>query len=322
MTDASPRPYPLLSRGALPVHQSAATVRTFTWADLSPLVTLLQQLDGDTGKSPDDATERTRRLYRQPGLQPERDCFLAWDGREVVGTLFMWVEERVGRGILFGGVRKSYRGRGIGRLLLDTVVSHARELRYSVLHIETLRGAKEAESLVRSAGFLPVRTHWRMRRRGSRPTGVDVPAGYRLRMMGPEDVEGVTRLQNDAFDGSWGFCPNTVEEVRYRVFEISVRQPAEVLLLDREGALDAYCWTERSGPGKPGAIDMMGVHPRFRGQGLGKVITGAAVDHLLRAGASPLELTVERENGPATQVYRSLGFRVWRVSYWHELRLE
>ncbi len=303
------------------MHQTAATLRTFTWADLGPLVTLLQQLDGDMGESPADATERTRRLYHQPGLQPERDCFLVWDGQEVVGTLFMWAEERVRRGILFGGVRKSHRGRGIGRLLLDTVVSHARELRCSVLHIETPQGEKEAEGLVRGAGFLPVRTHWRMRRRGSRPMEVDVPAGYRLRMMGPEDVEGVTRLQNDAFDGSWGFCPNTAEEVRYRVFELPVGQPAEVLLLERDGTLAGYCWTQRNGPGQPGVIDMMGVHPRFRGQGLGRVVTGAAVDHLLQAGASPLELTVDSENLPATQVYRRLGFRVLTVSHWHELRL-
>ena len=96
------------------MHRTAATLRTFTWADLGPLVTLLQQLDGDNGESPADATERTRRLYHQPGLQPERDCFLAWDGQEVVGTLFMWAEERIRRGILFGGVRKSHRGRGIG----------------------------------------------------------------------------------------------------------------------------------------------------------------------------------------------------------------
>ena len=304
------------------MRQTRATIRSFTWADLGALASLLQLLEQADHEPTADVAEQTRRQYRQPGLHPERDCFLAWDGQEVVGYLFMGAEEPIGRGVIAGGVHPSHRRRGIGRKLLDTVVSHARQLRYGVLHVEIATGAEAAEGLLRSAGFSRVRTFSHMHRRLGRLSKVEVPEGCAVRLMRPDEVEAVTLLQNEAFNGSWGFCPNTVEEVRYRVFELPMGQSDDVVLLERDGALAGYCWTHQDAPGRAGVIHMMGVQPELRGQSLGLIVTGAGVDHLLLAGAFPVELTVDRQNTPARRLYRRLGFRFQRASLWYELRLD
>ena len=303
------------------MHHSTPTLRTFAWEDLDDLARLVRRLERGAHRSVADAAEWTRRLYRRPGFDPQRDCLLAWDGPRLTGYLFMVAEEPIGRGVLGGGVHPGHRGRGIGRLLIDAMAAHARELRFDVLHAEITPGAKAAQRLLKAAGFTRVRTHWHLLRRATRPLGLKAPVGHRLRIMAPEDVEALTQLQNDAFTGTWGFCPNTAEQVLYELYELPGWQADEVVLLERDGLLAGYSWTHRDTPAWPGIIHMVGVHPRYRGLGLGRTVTAASIDHLIARGAPSVALTVDKENTAAVRLYRRLGFRVRRASHWYELRL-
>ncbi len=304
------------------MRHSNPTLRTFAWEDLDGLARLVRRLERNAHRSVADTAEWTRRLYRRPGSSPQRDCLLASDGPRLTGYLFMVAEEPIGRGVLRGGVHPGHRGRGTGRLLLDAMAAHARELRFDVLHAEVPPGAKAAQGLLKAAGFSRVRTHWHMLCRAAGPVGLKTPAGHALRVMAPEEAEALTQLQNDAFAGTWGFSPNTVEQLRYDLYQMPGWKADEVLLLERDGLLAGYSWTHREAPDGPGVINMVGVDPRYRGLGLGRAVTAASIDYLIARGAPSVALTVDRENTAAVRLYRRLGFRVRRATHWYERRLQ
>ena len=50
-------------------------------------------------------------------------------------------------------VRPQYRGRGLGRALLETIIEEAEEVGYPAVRLDSARFMKEAHALYRSAGF-------------------------------------------------------------------------------------------------------------------------------------------------------------------------
>lgn len=54
----------------------------------------------------------------------------------------------------------------------------------------------------------------------------------------------------------------------------------------------------------------MGVHPEFRGRGIGEALVRACLDKTPRKGITRIELDVRADNAPAIALYRKLGFAV------------
>lgn len=50
-------------------------------------------------------------------------------------------------------VRPAFRGKGIGRTLVDTLISNARQIGYTSLRLNTASFMKEAHALYHSVGF-------------------------------------------------------------------------------------------------------------------------------------------------------------------------
>jgi GNAT superfamily N-acetyltransferase len=53
-------------------------------------------------------------------------------------------------------VDRAWRGKGVGRALLETLIAHARTLGYDHLRLGTLNDMSAARSLYRSLGFAPI----------------------------------------------------------------------------------------------------------------------------------------------------------------------
>ena len=64
-----------------------------------------------------------------------------------------------------------------------------------------------------------------------------------------------------------------------------------------------------AGPGKPGLLEPMGVHPERRGQGYGKAITVAAAAALQGLGSSSAIVCTPSSNVGAVATYKSAGFQ-------------
>ncbi len=292
------------------MHQSHVVIRPFTWAALHTLLTV-------KGRSSPEDEEQLRRWLRQPGMRPERDCFIADVNGQAAGYGYLIVEEPIQRGVL---VLEGARG-PVELALVEAAERHAQGMGLAVLHVDVAESDVEHQLMLASCSFEHVRTHWHMRRSDPTLLPVAVPEGMRLRLARREDALAVTTLQNGAFTGSWGYSPNTDEEIEYRVFDLPNPGPDPVLLLEEEGGILAYCWDHRE-RGGPGIVGMVGVHPSQQGHGLGRVVTAAGINHWVEQAVLPVEITVDSENTPAVRLYQSLGFELQWRSFWYELRLE
>lgn len=64
-----------------------------------------------------------------------------------------------------------------------------------------------------------------------------------------------------------------------------------------------------------GAIQNVGIHPEFRGMGLGRSLVLKALDGFRRSRMKRVVLEVTASNRPAVDLYRSVGFRLIRTTF-------
>jgi putative acetyltransferase len=91
-----------------------------------------------------------------PYIAPLGAIWLAHAGEEAVGCVAL----RPLPGSV-GEVKRMYvapgwRGRGVGRALLETLIHHARATGYQRLRLGTLADMAQAQALYRSLGFVPI----------------------------------------------------------------------------------------------------------------------------------------------------------------------
>ena len=301
---------------------AALKIRKFEWADLEAVTCLFNDIGGmrDTPRELD--TDAIKGMLTVPGCDPERHCFIAEDSGKPIGYSLVAYEDPISRAVASGGVLKEHRGKGIGKALLREVVQHAEALGVDALHVEAGVTHSDAKHLLSSHGMEVVKSLWKMRWECEDVPEVNLPIGFATRsfVMG-QDEHVLTELQNVAFEENWGFSPNTVEQIRVRVKHNS-GGPESIIFITENGKPAAYNWTmffadERE---PSGIVAMTGVHPEYRGRGIGRAVVTAGIAHLVARGASYVDLEVESENTPARELYLNLGFGKVGRSVWYEKR--
>lgn len=281
-------------------------IRAFQWSDIALLATLQHAEES-----------AVYRWLKQSNLIPEQECVFAEIGDEPIGFGYLIVEQSLSRGVL---IADSANPAVLAALIVDST-NRAQELGLSLIQMDVPESDFQRRELCETAGMSLVRTHLHLLRPGNEPTGRQLPLGTTTRLATRADVSTITDIQNKAFIGSWGYAPNSAEEVSYRIFELPATAPDPVIIVSVDGEDLGYCWVHQEHPDAPGIVGMVGVLPSQQGKGLGKLATAAGIDHLLNAGAAAVAITVDSENGPAIQVYETVGFRPnWR-SMWYERAL-
>jgi len=306
------------------MSDSSYTVRNYQPADFDKYIRLnieAEKLE-PTGRciSPQVLAENLGR----PNYSPEQDLFIVEIAGNLVGYMDVLPELTIGRVILNCWVHPGQRRQGIATKLLDYAIRRAKELEAKVAHVEIPQDNATAKSVLSQLGFRFVRRFIHLRLDIAKVRWQDIEQaalGCRHLRCGEEDK--LTQIQNRSFTGIWGYNPNTVEAITYRI-NLSNCSPEDVILTCDGDKVTGYCWTGITCEGeaaigeRKGRISMLGADPDYRGKGVGKRVLLAGVAHLKNKDLQVAELTVDSENKVACALYRSVGFEVQTSNLWYE----
>jgi mycothiol synthase len=211
-------------------------------------------------------------------------------------------------------VDPAWRGRGIGRALVAELIRQAKGSR---LRLWAHGEHPAAQRLAEGMGFTRIRALWQMRRSLFAPLPeVTLPAGVMLRTFRPGTDDAAWLAVNAAAfadhpeQGQW-----TLADLQRRMAELWF-DPDGFLLAERDGRLVGFHWTKVHGDGAHGhepigEVYVVGVDASERGNGLGRALTIAGLQHLRSRGLASAMLYVDEENEAAIRLYTKLGFTHW-----------
>lgn len=262
----------------------------------------------------------------RPNYSPEQDLSLVELSGEVVGYLDNGPERKIERVILDCFIQSEHRRKGLAKKLLTRAEKRAKELGVKVAHVSVSEKNTIARKALAELGFQLIRREHELRLALNEATVRESAASFAIRHLQPGEEDKLTHIQNRSFAGSWGYNPNTEEEIRYGT-STGAYTPEEILLACEGDRPVAYCWTGvayREGADMNegiGYIGMIGVDPDYRGLGMGRAVLLAGLSYLKSKGLRIAQLTVDGENEVARALYRSVGFRVYDTSLWYEKAL-
>ena len=292
-------------------------LRLFVEDDVPTLAALLNVIHGMEDSPRGYDAPFLRDMLGQPGMDAEENCMLAVAGGDLVGYALVVPELPIDRIVLDSGVHPDHRRGGVGSRLLEWGIARGQELGAQTAHTSVGEDAHEAWAFLERHGYTPLRHYWEVRWEGTEIAS-DLPEGVSLRTYEEGDAALLADVQNAAFGKQWGYSPNTAEQVTYKV-NMERSSPEGILFLMRGDQAAGFCWTRMDGP--IGVIWMVGVHPDHQGLGLGRAITTAGIDHMLKQGVRAVELSVDSANTPARELYLSLGFQKVGGVLWYERSL-
>jgi len=271
-----------------------------------------------TGESHDLCRDTFESVLGQPGLDPGENCLLLEASGRIRGMALVFQEFPISRSVIEVMVEPGLSGSAEEVELVQRALARANDLGLSVVHVCVMPDSGTGRVLDQM-GFSRVRTYLDMLWNQSDLPELELPAGFSVRAFREGDTQLLTQVQNDAFTGSWGFCPNTEEQIEYRTRMPNTTKAGIVFLLEGESPA-GYCWTVTvpAENGVRGVIGMIGVVPQFRGKGVSRHILHAGMKHLRSVGLAEIGLEVDSSNDPAVRLYTSTGFKTVGERHWFE----
>ncbi len=300
------------------------TIRNYRPSDFNKFVLLnveAEQLEpAGRSISPQVIAEGLER----PGHSPGQDLFVVEIAGNIAGYMDVTQEKAIGRVVLNCWVHPQHRRRGLAAQLLSRAMQRARESGARIAHSNIAENNKVARRVLTRLGFQRVRRFWELALELNEVLCQDIDRNaldYHHLISGEE--EKLVNIQNRAFAGTWGYKPNTVEEIVYRT-SLSHRSPEDVITIVEGDRITGYCWLGIVDAGgatvgeREGRIFMLGSDPDYRRKGVGRMALLAGLSALKNKGLRTVGLTVDSQNKIACALYRSVGFKVGGRSLWYE----
>lgn len=297
--------------------------------DYERFVEFCREAELDRKKGSELITSILEKKIKRPHYSPYHDLFIAKRNASVVGFLNIIQELRIGRIILDGFIHPQHRRQGLATEMFCSALKRAAELKAKVAHVCLSEGNFAARFLIKKLNFNPVRCFLELQKSLSEDFKIELSS--RLVKIGHFHSGEETKLasiQNKCFKGSWGFCPNTTEEIKFYL-DLTESGLKDVIAArsKKDESIIGYCWTQvmhekdNTLSKKTGRIHMFGVDPDYHRKGLGRKLLLSGLDYLKKNGVEEVELTVDKENIEAYTLYRSLGFKIMSENFWYERKL-
>jgi mycothiol synthase len=299
-------------------------IRNYQPADFGALLQLKNMSAALAADGVYRSPQAMRDVMGRPGYVPERDLFVAEIAGDVVGYLDINAEARIGRVVLEVLVLPEYRQRGIARGLYEQSAPRVKSTEARVVHVNVRADNATGRLVLEKAGFSLVRRFFELTADLAKVAEPGTSTGFSIRSLQKGEEAGLATLQNRCFTDSWGYNPNTAEEIEYAANASKNARDLIFLAIDGDRPV-GYHWMniEHDEQGESrGRTSMLGVDPDYRGKGIGREIMLAGLACLKGRGLRIARLTVDSENLAANNLYRSIGFKKSDTSLWYEKALE
>jgi len=265
------------------------------------------------------------KILEKPHFDPKRDLFVAELGKTVVGILLIISEFKIKRIVLNCHVHHNFPFHSVALALWEDGIRRCQDIGGDIIHVCLHESLRVGRIFFTESGFSPVHVHVEFQRdleevleQGKEP-GIG-----RVEYFSEGDEPRLAELQNRIFTGSWGYSPNSVDEIKYYL-DFTHCRVSDVLLLKKEAEEIGYLWVHPSVASetvqKKGRIHMFGIIPEFQGKGLGKMLLRIGLERMKEQGYKTVDLTVDEDNRPAVTLYDSMGFKEKYISLWYEKSL-
>ncbi len=302
-------------------------IRNYRSEDLNYLLKLADQTETRSDSGDSVSKWQLLEYIGHPGSSPTKDLFVAESDGNICGFISVFAEPGIGRALLNCQVLPSHRRQGIGTVLSDCALKRAAQSGVNVVQANISESNAVAKKRLTSMNFQYIRNFFELQAniyKNSLP--IVKSAEYVIRPMRQGEEKTLTMLQNRCFAGSWGFNPNTVNEIIYRL-NLKGCGHQDIQMTFWKDLPVAYCWTrvnhtvKKIDPENKANIQMMGVHPDYRIRGIGKQTLLASLSDLADKGCDIVELTVDANNRAGLALYKGLGFKVLETTEWYEKRV-
>jgi len=266
--------------------------------------------------------EIARKWLSWPYYSPKKDLFLLEKDGELIGGLDLRPEPDINRVIIRCWVRPEYRRQGLGNQLFERAFQRAIELGVEYININVPGNNNVARIVLSRYGFKPIRRYLDLKLDILKINSKDIDnASNECRCLVSGEENELARVQNLAFDGHWGYHPNTPETIAFYT-QLGTPTTDNIILSCEEDKIVGYCWVEILPGDEPaGEIHMIGADPAYQGQGIGRKVLLAGLAYLREKGISTAYLSVDSENKSALNLYDSLGFELHRKTLWYEKKV-
>lgn len=186
----------------------------------------------------------------------------------------------------------------------------------------------QTESILRDHGWIKNRDFLTLGRSLLTPLPApQVPDGFELAYISgtPLELQHWVQLYNDTFCDHWNHHPITVKTLEHWLSHPAYQPELNLVAISDQGIWAAFCYSlikptiQNGVPGKSGWIELLGTHPQFRHQGLGRAILLAGLEELKKRKVEIAKLTLDAGNETgATRLYHSVGLT--KIGGWFSWR--
>ena len=267
---------------------------------------------------------RAQKVLTDLAFDQNLTCF-ASDDRGPVGLALVTGSNTVRRQLDLIAVRGDRRQIGLGSALLQNVIDRAREANIQTLIASGISSANTpAVHLLAALEFEGQRMGGvRMRCSLEEPVpAYQIPEGFTLRPLRRGEEDAWVDVKNRAFREEGG--PDwTLQNFQRGFLEDPVFDYRRVLVIAQDDYLvaTASAWEANYGEVPIGLIHWVGTDPKYRGKGLGYIITARAMEELAALGYAEAWLNTSLNRAPAVRLYKRLGFHIHRETCTYTLSL-